>query len=113
MPVLMDNFEKKIKEVSEILNINNREIVDLELREASNDFAQLLDQYNLVSREQFYPLKILIELFDEKKIIIPTELNKSLFYLLLDIQDAFIDSEDFVKDIDNCLEIVDALGDYY
>ncbi|HJD62554.1 MAG TPA: hypothetical protein LFW14_03140 [Rickettsia endosymbiont of Degeeriella rufa] len=59
MPVLMDNF-KKIKEVSEILNINNREIVDLELREASNDFAQLLDQYNLVSREQFYPLKYLM-----------------------------------------------------
>ncbi|HJD61910.1 MAG TPA: hypothetical protein LFV90_07365 [Rickettsia endosymbiont of Columbicola hoogstraali] len=59
MLVLMDNF-KKIKEVSEILNINNREIVDLELREASNDFAQLLDQYNLVSREQFYPLKYLM-----------------------------------------------------
>ncbi|WP_341788874.1 MULTISPECIES: hypothetical protein [unclassified Rickettsia] len=67
----------------------------------------------MVSREQFYPLKILIELFDEKKIIIPTELSNALFYLLIDIQDNFIDSEDFVEDVDNCLEIVDALGDYY
>ncbi|ABV79538.1 hypothetical protein A3306_03760 [Rickettsia bellii] len=104
---------KKNKEISEILN--NKEVVNLELQEVSNDFAQLLNDYNLISKEQFHPLKILIELFDEKKIIIPQELNKSLFYLLIDIQDNFIDSEDFVKDIDNCLEIVDALGlgDYY
>ncbi|HJD65792.1 MAG TPA: hypothetical protein LFV91_01705 [Rickettsia endosymbiont of Bembidion nr. Transversale] len=63
MPVIIDEFETKIKEISEILNINNREIVDLELQEIFNDFAQLLDQYNLVSKEQFHPLKILIELF--------------------------------------------------
>lgn len=102
---------KKIKEISEILN--NKEVVNLELQEVSNDFAQLLNDYNLISEGQFYPLKILIELFEEKKIIILTELSNALFYLLIDIQDNFIDSEDFVEEVDNCLEIVDALGDYY
>lgn len=113
MPVPVDNVENQIEKINKILN---RTIIDyLELHQAFDCFAQLLDQYNLVSDEQFYPLKVLIELFDEKKIIIPQKLNKSLFYLLLEIQDDFIDSEDFVKDIDNCLEIVDALGlgDYY
>lgn len=109
MPVPVDNIEKQIEKITEILN--SKIVVYTKLQEASDYLAVLLGQKKLLSTEYFYPLEKLIKLFDEKDIIIPKELHEALSNVLLEF-DYYFDNLAELRYCDNLKELAEVIENY-
>ncbi|KIJ88282.1 hypothetical protein [Rickettsia asembonensis] len=116
MPVPINDIERKIEEISLILDnyeplclIIGKEKVNHHLHITSNNLAELLDKEIPLSIEYFAPIVRLIEQFNKIEIIIPQELNNALCNTLSNFEHNYY-SDELQETVIQYIEKLDILG---